>query len=181
MSISFRGRVRVLTPSETQEAHRVFGNALRYDRVRVHEDATWTNALDRIGRRLKGTTEQAPPPNAVTLGYHCFFPQRLSETFDLWDMAWLIHELTHVRQFEQMGWSYLARALWAQLAQKKKAYDIPMPEDLRSRRGQGWRMSRFNLEQQGNLVSRCYRCLHVGDDESANAYLPFVRDITDSA
>jgi len=42
-------RTRLLYDWEAAEAYKVFGGSLHYDRVRIHECATWTDAIDRLG------------------------------------------------------------------------------------------------------------------------------------
>src|SRR5262245_16698552 len=112
---------RPLYDWEIVEARLVFGDRLNFARVRVHENANWTDSLDRFGRWLRRMKRPPGTHNAITLGYHCCFPIKFPQTHppplaeDAFLMGWLIHELTHVWQFERMGWVYLARALQAQL------------------------------------------------------------------
>ena len=71
-------RVRPLYDWEIAEARRVFGDSLRYGSVRIHECSTWTDALDRLGRKLKRLDPPGPRDhNAVTLGFHLHFPINL--------------------------------------------------------------------------------------------------------
>ena len=63
--------VRKLYPWEQEAAELVFGPGLKYDAVRIHECTTWTDALDRLGRRLKGMPPVENLHNAVTLGNNC--------------------------------------------------------------------------------------------------------------
>ena len=111
-------RVRPLYDWEIAQAHIVFGDALRFEKVRVHECAAWPDAIDRLGRRLK----HMPPPdiqdhNAITLGYNSYFPVQFPTTLvplgqpQDYVMGWLIHELTHAWQYQHTGWTYLLRAL----------------------------------------------------------------------
>ncbi len=176
--------VRPLYEYEIGEARRVFGEALRYERVRVHENNGWTDALDRLGRRLKGLPPMGPQDhNAVTLGYNCFFPVTLpaslipvGQPLD-YCMPWLIHELTHAWQFEKMGWGYVVRALSAQLNLKGAAYDFGPFDQLVTRRSQGATLTDFNPEQQGHITRAYYEALRRGDAQAARACALYVGDI----
>lgn len=176
--------VRSLYDFEIGEARRVFGDALHYDRVQVHENSNWTDALDVLGRRLKGLPAMGTlDHNAVTLGYNCYFPVTLpasliplGQPLD-YCMPWLIHELTHAWQFEKMGWGYVIRALSAQLNLKGAAYDFGPFDQLISRRSQGATLSSFNPEQQGNITRAYYEALRRGDAQAERACALYVGDI----
>ena len=101
---------------EIHEARRVFAGSLAYERVRVHECAAWLDPLDRFGRSLK-RLGAATQPNAITLGNHCYFPIRLLENpvepdaLEHYKLSWLIHELTHVLQYQRHGWGAMLRSI----------------------------------------------------------------------
>jgi hypothetical protein len=169
--------VRPMYDWEIQEARKVFANGLNYEHVRIHECRTWTNALDRLGRKLKGM----PPEevnNAVTLGNHCYFPVKLLDQFvpvghpENYKLSWLIHELTHAWQFQHMGWRYLYLALSAQIRQKGAAYDFDGEDGLKKRRREAWTLQKFNLEQQGDIARTYYDRVCRGIDVSA--WQPFI-------
>ena len=186
-----RRRVRPLYGWEAVEARQVFGNSLRYERIRIHECATWTDAIDRLGRRLK----RMPPPgpeqhNSVTLGYHCYFPVSLPDSLVLpgdpldYGMPWLIHELTHAWQYQHMGWVYLVRALAAQFRYGTAAYDFGGEANLVKCRQNHWTIAKFNPEQQGDIARYYYDSLRSTNaiDEpnkqnALSAYKPYIGDI----
>lgn len=187
-----RRRVRPLYDWEIAEARKVFGTSLHYAAIRIHECSTWTDAIDRLGRKLK----KLPPPgltehNAVTLGNHCHFPVNLPDKLvplgDLMDffMPWLIHELTHAWQFQHTGWFYIVRALAAQFRYGAGAYDFGGAGNLIRRRQQDhWTIKNFNPEQQGDIAKAYYNYSRTGNkvDEPnkqnpLSAYLPYVNDI----
>jgi hypothetical protein len=164
--------VRGLYAWEILEARRVFANRLDYERVRIHENVDWPNTINRLGSLFK----RMPPPltdNAVTLGNHCYFPVRLlklpvppaHEQHAL--IAWLIHELTHVWQYQQMGWRYLALALHAQLKYKMQAYEFGGESGLIECMDKGWNLADFNLEQQGDIARSYYEKVCKGEDVCA--------------
>lgn len=165
---------------EIQEARRVFGDSLAYERVRVHECARWPAALDRLGRRLKG---MPPPelPNAVTLGEHCYFPVRLPETppepdtLEFYRLLWLIHELAHVWQFQHYGWRYLPRSLKAQFGLGSAVYDFGGEEGLLQALLDGLCLRDFNPEQQGDICRDYYHRLRL--DQRLSAWRPFIGEL----
>jgi len=165
---------------EIDEARKVFGDGLDYQRVRIHECNPWPNRIDRIGRRLKGMPASTLP-NAITLGNHCIFPVRLPEELPPFDhpqhykIGWLVHELTHAWQFQQMGWWYVVDALTAQMRGKAAAYDYGEEEGLKMRRREGWTLHKFNLEQQGDIARVYYDRLCKGLD--VDSWLPFIDDL----
>ena len=112
--------VRSMYSWEIDEARQVFGNNLLYERVRIHECTEWTNSISRIGSIIKHTTYHKIS-NAVSLGNHCFFPINLPvqpvpvDHPEHFKFCWLIHELTHIWQFQREGGWYLLKAIYAQI------------------------------------------------------------------
>ncbi len=176
--------VRPLYAWEVQEAQKVFGDRIVYHRVRIHECVAWPDAIQQLSRRLQGL----PPTdehNAVTLGNHIFFPTRLptkplqSTDPDQVLFAWLIHELTHVWQYQSMGWRYLYLALHLQVKHGPQAYDYGGESGLLSRQEKGWKFDDFNLEQQGDITRAYYlRLVHQKD---VRAWTPYVERFQDKA
>ncbi len=178
MMITSRGAsVRPLYAWEIQEARRVFGNRIAYHRVRIHEGATWTDALNILGAKLKGIQ---PPSqhNAVTLGNHIYFPVRLLQNQKdlsgpkLYLFTWLVHELTHVWQYQETGWRYMLLALKAQFSHGAHAYDYGGEHGLEDFFQKGGRWVDFNLEQQGDIARAYYDRLVHG--KNIQAWQPFV-------
>ena len=182
--------MRSLYPWETAAARQVFGDHLAYDRVRIHEGATWTNWVNVLGRWLK----RLPPPepstnNALTLGHHCFFPVALPTALPAagspqdYAVGWLIHELTHTWQYDRLGWVYLYRALLAQFQLGDAAYTLPSPADLLDKRAAGWTLLQLNGEAEAVLVSQYYYALRdpAANQERLAAYAPYVADLAPNA
>lgn len=171
---------RRMHPWEIEEARRVFRDRLDYDRVRIHECSPWPNRIDGIGRWLK-RMPQTGHANAITLGNHCIFPVRLPDhpvspqDFEHYLICWLIHELTHAWQYQQMGWRYLLKALSAQFKDRGAAYDFGGEEGLKQRRAANATIHSFNLEQQGDIARTYYQRLCLGKDVSA--FIPYIEDI----
>lgn len=163
---------RSLTPAERSEAAIVFGETIDYGRIRVTEDAGWTNALPRLRARLAG--KPAPTyDNAITLGHRIFFPRRLDTTPPaqsegrLRDSGWLMHELMHVWQAERIGLRYLWRALRSQISDGEAVYDYGGEDGLREAVLSGSGLSGFTVEQQAEIVRDGYLRRRLGLEHSA--------------
>jgi hypothetical protein len=177
LSSSRRTLVRLLYVWEIQEAWRVFSNTLQYERIRIHECARWTNSINQFGSWLR-RTPYTGIDNAVTLGNQCYFPVMFPEQFvspdhpEFQRLPWLIHELTHVWQYQHMGWRYFFKAISAQVRIGSKAYRYGGEQALQQIHLQGFLLNDFNLEQQGEIARDYYRSLVNGLDISA--YQPFI-------
>lgn len=166
--------VRRLYGWEIEQARLVFGGELNYDLVRIHECNAWPNRVDRLGRWMKSRFAALPPGEkkdiAITLGNRILFPIRLPEFLGAPGqsehtlLCWLMHELTHVWQYQQIGWGYLLKAIRAQM---KEGYAYGGAEKLREYRAGGKTLFDFNLEQQGDIVRDYYwrlTCLQEVND-----------------
>jgi hypothetical protein len=183
----FNFGARSLTAYERQEARRIFGEKLDYDRVRILEGANLPNFVDDIGRFLKKMPKrEVNVKNAITLGNNCLFGRQLKtdEITDmeteltsgqLIEMSWLVHELTHAWQFQTLGWKYLFMALDAQRKLGAKVYDFGGEEGLKKRQQAKAMLKDFNMEQQGHLVQKYYEAVKKNEDTSV--YEPFVQQI----
>lgn len=156
-------RVRKLYAWEIEEFSDIFGDTMDYDSVRIHEGASWTDWMDRIGRKLKGMPAPSKAShNAITLGNHCFFPVQLPESWipsgdpESYKLDWLAHELTHAWQYQDQGWLYLWKAIRAQFRDKEKAYDYGGEQGLLKSREKSVPFKDFNPEQQGNITQAYY-------------------------
>ena len=176
--------VRPLYAWEIHEARRVFADQISYAKVRIHESTPWPNRVNSIGLRLKGMPKKEAH-NAITLGDHCYFPVRLSARPlpathpEYFKVCWLIHELTHIWQFQHMGWRYLTQAINAQMRYGAKAYDFGGEKGLLERLNQGWRLADFNLEQQGDIARTYYQ--RICQNQDIRAWLPFIVEFQQSS
>jgi len=155
---------RPLAPHEVAEARKVFGDQFDYESVRIFEGHELPNFLDDIGNIIKKMPKRDErTKNAITLGNWCLFGRNL-ETERPHDMSWMIHELTHVWQYQTLGWDYLFEALDAQKKLGAKAYDFGGEEGLKKQRKKGVSLKAFNLEQQGDIAKGYYQRLVRGED-----------------
>ena len=184
--MQLHGRVRPLYRWEILEARKVFADRLDYDQVRIHEAMPLPDTIDRISRKLRGMPALAPGRhNAMTVGNHCLFPVFLPEVLpppdDPADYAtgWLIHELTHVWQFQHIGWLYIFQAIWVQLRQKSLVYTLPDPDSLIQKRAEGWTFFTFSVEQQGDLARLFYYAQRDPNRTNpvAEAYSLYMQDL----
>jgi len=93
---------RSLTASEFSKARKVFGDSIDLTKVRISEFSLCTEIIG-LGQDAFGN------PRPFTVGYLVNIP-----TGAHWADEVLIHELTHVWQFEELGSSYAYQALLAQ-------------------------------------------------------------------
>ncbi|HEY44758.1 MAG TPA: DUF4157 domain-containing protein, partial [Anaerolineae bacterium] len=167
---------RPLSQLEIEEAQLVFKTTLAHERVRVYEKAAWSLWIAQLGARLSHSA--APSHNAVTLGNRIFFSRDLSSESSesnpifLSEMSWLVHELTHVWQYQHDGWIYLFEALWVQLKLGPNAYGYGWETGLIEAKAQNKMFRDFNREQQGDIVKHYYYRHKQGLDTSA--WEPFI-------
>jgi type VI secretion system secreted protein VgrG len=171
---------RRLRSGEIREAQEIFASDLPYALVWVHEHARWPIWLAVLGSALR----RRPPPaggNAVTLGRSVYFPRPLrteaadfeARLFD--DMAWLIHELTHVWQYGHRGYRYALDAVRGQLQLGSAVYDYGGAKGLAHAAARHASLSDFNPEQQGDMVRDYYLRRKVG--ATTVAWEPFMEEL----
>jgi hypothetical protein len=149
---------RSLTEYEIRQARRVFKNAIDYGKVRVNQGS--------ISGKIWSVND-----TARTIGHTINFPAGSKI-----DMAWLIHELTHVWQYETVGWTYAPSAVWSQIWEGYSYSDGKTPEQaLKDARAAGKHLTDFNKEQQGDILSDYFKRLQKNQD--ASAWQPFVDDV----
>jgi hypothetical protein len=126
---------RKLTGDEVGRASSVFGASVNYDLVRIDEGAVIGPAFSK---------------RAYT-SFH---------TINNWggiSPDILIHELTHVWQYERAGAIYMAQALHAQITLGGSgAYDYQGVPGLQVARASGQGLTTFNREQQAQIVQDFY-------------------------
>ncbi|NIG07439.1 DUF4157 domain-containing protein [Burkholderia sp. Tr-849] len=128
---------RKLTGREIASASSVFGASINFERVRVDERAV-------IGPAFSG--------RAYT-SFHT-----INDWSGTIDEATLIHELTHVWQYEQSGSIYMAQALHAQIELGATgAYNYNGVTGLMTAKAAGNHITSFNREQQAQIVEDYYR------------------------
>ena len=146
----------------------------------MHERSWLPIWLDRAVQTLKKAKVPCDP-NAITIGNHCYFPELLIkapvrlDSPEHYKIAWLIHELSHVWQFQRIGWGYLTTAINLQLREGIQAYYFGGGTGLAQAKMNGKSLTDFNLEQQGEISRSYYNRLVRGLDVSA--WQPFIDEI----
>lgn len=173
---------RQLHAWEKEEFSPIFGTSIDWDRVWVVEYDPIPDRIDRIGRKLKGMDPPGPGQhNAITWGSKCCFPVgmpvdlRPAGDREAYKHPWLLHEVTHVWQFQHMGWPYLFKALWAQARYGSNVYNYGGAQGLIEHRAEGLTLFDFNLEQQAHIVEDYYSKLRR--NKAIDAYLPYIDDV----
>jgi hypothetical protein len=177
---------RALTEFERVEAERVFLTSVDLDAVRILESDWLALKIETIGSRF---ARRAPrDTNAVTFGRLIRFSRALklgegsSERERIDDMAWMIHELTHVWQYQHFGWVYLPQAIGAQIREGPSAYQYSdmtsladRGTDLEDMWQAGKRLADFNREQQGDIARDYYKGLKK--ELNTSGWLHFIEEI----
>lgn len=159
-------RLRPLTDAERAASATVHpAGLIPYWQVWVHDDAV----LIKIGRWLASRLKTKVTPCAITSMHIVHAPATGL------NMPLVVHELTHVGQYEKVGAAYMPEALHAQGS--AAGYDYG---DLTAARAAGARFADFNREQQASICADYYRVCHGGSTEfgATKAELaPFVDDL----
>jgi hypothetical protein len=124
---------RPLTAEELQLAQSVFGDTIRYRRVRIDEYALLGPARYRF----------------------CYVSFYLINSWGKMHEALLVHELVHVWQYEHVGMVYISRALAAQ--RSKEGYNYGGVAALLRAKEAGGALLDFNYEQQAEIISDYFR------------------------
>jgi Domain of unknown function (DUF4157) len=143
---------RTLTSAEIASARKIFGGTIALDRVRLDERAV-------LGPAFSGRE------------YTSF------HTINGWgsiDDDVLLHELTHVWQYEQAGAIYMPQAIHAQ--KWGAGYNYGGAAGLRAAQAAGDKFSSFNREQQAQIVQD-FSKLRRGDPD-ARLYAGFVAEVS---
>ncbi len=149
----FKFTTRELTSDEITIAGSVFGNTVDYKQVRVDEHSL----ISTIGAYFKKASGMG-----VTLFHTINFNKKVNVTAGSADAGWLVHEMTHVWQYEHVGAQYLGEAIHAQATAgyvygTSESYtDDGNGAVLARRRGEGATFASFNREQQGDIASHYY-------------------------
>ena len=143
-ALSFPWKSRVLTDDEFEIAERIFEDSVQFDKVKIKEGGllTWIYP-------------------GVTLGHHISFPKGEIDSEDLKYQALLIHELTHVWQFERIGFSYISRALFEEIF--TDAYTVHYDSNKN--------FADYDIEEQAEIVAE----YHLNENPLFSEYIQELR------
>lgn len=147
---------RQLTGEEIEKARSVFGSSIDYNLVRVDDHAI-------IG------------PSFSDRAYVSF--HTINSWGDMTDHT-LLHELTHVWQYEDEGAMYMPRAIHAQ--EWGDGYDYGGVANLQVQQQAGNDITMFNPEQQAQIIGDFYHLRASGgtDEATLQVYAHFVRHVS---
>lgn len=91
------------------------------------------------------------------------------------DLSLLVHEATHVYQYERVGSVYIGEALYAQRQLGRNCYDYGGPAGPEG----GAPYHTFNREAQAQIAQDFYRCHTAGEEVSA--YFPYLAALRQAA
>jgi hypothetical protein len=149
---------RTLTQVEMEEARKVFGDNMFYWQIRIDE----YSLIAKLGARFSGSFNMG-----VTTFHTINFTGKIVAGPGNPDMRWLIHELAHAGQMEQVGIQYIVEAL---VAQNTGGYDYGGPNAL-----VGKQLKNFNREQQADIVADYYYNVLYGNT-SPDYYLHLIEE-----
>ncbi len=154
---------RSLTDEEREAAKAVLGSAaLQYDRVRVCSGGFLDRIFARNASRAFTTFHTLNLPKGTKLEI-------------------VVHELTHVCQYERVGTRYMFEALLAQFELGGDAYHYGGPKGLLDDFRANKLFAAYNREQQAQIVQDYYRWKVEAkgklDEEQDQAYLAYVGDL----
>lgn len=147
-----------LTVTEMNAVASVLGpTALRYGEVRVAEGGF----LRLIFRLNKG--------RAFALWHTIHLPERGRD-----DLSLIVHEVTHIFQYEQVGSIYIGEALHAQWTLGRGAYHYGGASGLQQAHHSGRPYKTFTREQQAQIAQDYYR-LQEQPQTQTDAYQPYIQ------
>ena len=155
-----------LTDDEVALATAVFGeNALRYQEVRVVQGGLF-DLIFKLNGNLGFATWHSI--NLPRNGRHTRA-----------NLPILIHELTHVYQYEQVGSRYLGEAIYMLVKTKRDCYNYGGAAGLQIGCERGLTFADLNREQQAMVVQDYFTCRQRGIDTTA--YEPFIAQLRNGA
>lgn len=155
-------RTTPLTADEVAMIGHVLGpRALRFGDVRVAEGGL----LDLVFQ-LNGNL-------AFATWHTVYLPRRGAHGRA--NRAIVVHELTHVYQYERVGSRYLGEAIYMLIKTKRDCYSYGGAVGLVEACTAGTQMAHFNREQQARITQDYYDRLEQGLD--VTAYEPFLRQL----
>jgi hypothetical protein len=150
---------RPLTAAEIEAAAAVLGaKAIRYDEVRLAQEGVLRRAFKMNGNRAFATWHTIAMPAGADD-----------------DVSLIVHELTHVYQYERRGSVYIGQGLGAQRRLGHDAYRYGGAEGLQAARAAGTAYCDYNREQQGQIAQDYCRLLRANEDTIA--YEPYIAEL----
>lgn len=150
-----------LTAAETAVMTNIIGVQLRFTDVRLA-----TGGLSQWIFRYNGNL-------AFTAWHTIFLPETPARSRQ--NQALLVHELTHVYQYERVGTRYMTEAISVLIATRRDCYAYGGAVGLTQAHGQQIPMASFNREQQAQIVQDYFTLWAA--EEDVTAYLPYMKEV----
>ncbi len=148
-----------LTSTERAAAQSVLGaSAVRWDEVRIDEGG----ALSLVFKLNQGRA------------FTTFHSINMTAA-DRADLSIVVHELTHVDQYEHAGSVYIGQALGDQITEGAHAYDYGGPSGLSADRAAGKHYADYGRERQAQIAQDFYRDATAGTPTTA--YEPYIAEL----
>ncbi len=141
---------RRLTQVEEQEARKVFGDSISYQKVHIDENSLIA---------LLGAKRHKCSGMGITSFRTINFNKRIKTAPGSSDMKWLIHELAHVSQMEHVGSRYMIEASYARVTE---GYGYIL--------GAKPHLCNYNREQQASIAADYYIACLSGRSTAAYEY-----------
>lgn len=152
---SLVGSKRALTEEEIEAVKQAYGGKVDCSKIRV-VDGSKQGLLGKI-LTWSGT--------AVTWGNTIYFPKD-SDGKSQYSFAgksyWLVHESTHVYQYQTGGWKYAVKSAWGQIRHGDSFYEYQLEA--------GKSFKDYNVEQQAELVEHYYQIQNGQRSATAEEY-----------
>ncbi|MFK8038683.1 MAG: hypothetical protein AB8B74_10370 [Crocinitomicaceae bacterium] len=136
---------RKLTDDEIEELQLVYKNSIDYNLVKIKEESKWAKYGSRF---VKGLHLGFVFLNTI------HFSRTIKAEESLSDMAWLVHEVTHISQHQKYGIVYIIKSL---RAQRNGGYAYQKTWLDKS-------LKHFNFEQQADIAKHYYLAIKAKED-----------------
>ena len=154
-----------LTGEEIGKVAQVFGsNGLRFGDIRVTQGGLLENIIFRFNGNL-----------AFATWHTVHLPLTGRHTRETWPLV--MHELTHVYQYENVGTRYLGEAIYMLIKTKRDCYNYGKREGLQEATKIGKLYRSYNREQQAMIVQDFVAYCEADREEETAVYHPFLNQL----
>lgn len=154
-----------LTGEELGKVAEVFGpEGLRFGDMRITEGGLLENVIFRFNGNL-----------AFATWHTVHLPLTGRHTRESWPLV--MHELTHVYQYENVGSRYLGEAIYMLIKTKRDCYNYGFIDGLTAAIKDGKPYSGYNREQQAMIVQDFVALCEKGREGETAVYQPFLAQL----
>ena len=154
-----------LTGAEIGKVAEVFGeNGLRFGDVRVTQGGFLENIIFRFNGNL-----------AFATWHTIHLPMTGHHTRESWPLV--MHELTHVYQYETVGTRYLGEAIYMLIKTKRDCYNYGERAGLQKAIDNNFPYRNYNREQQAMIVQDFVAYCEAGREGETAVYQPFLSQL----